>query len=397
MAAALSTASEAELFEKMGLTPGERKCYLALLEVGLTSAGPLIKRTGMQKSAVYFCLERLLDKGLASFVIRNNVKYFEAAKPSRLLEYLERKEKALEESKARVRELLPALEKIVPKKELRMARIYEGWEGMKSAFDDILDTLKSGDDYFVFSVSPEGRQERFRRFIKRFHVGRCRKKIVTKLLINEKLRDTVGRDREGEPYTEVKYVPASYLTPAAINVYGDKVLIALWTETPTGFTIESKEVADSFRSYFKMFWNDDTRTYRGLEGLKEVLEDSLNYKEGYWIGGRSDMTIHIPEYFRERFQPECIKRGIVFRLIAWPETRGREITRAPFVRIRYMPKGSMASTSKSGNVIWIYGDKVVNVLWGGKEKVVAFSIENKEISRNYREYFEVLWRMAARS
>ena len=114
----MASAEEAAVFEEMGLAPGERKCYLALLETGLTSAGPLIKRTGMQKSAVYFCLERLLDKGLASFVMRNNIKYFEAARPERLLEYVDEREKELEEHRKRVQALLPGLERIVPRKEV---------------------------------------------------------------------------------------------------------------------------------------------------------------------------------------------------------------------------------------------------------------------------------------
>src|SRR3990167_32103 len=110
----MASAEEAAVFEEMGLAPGERKCYLALLETGLTSAGPLIKRTGMQKSAVYFCLERLLDKGLASFVMRNNIKYYEAARPARLLDYLAKKRRALEESERRVQKIIPELDKITP-------------------------------------------------------------------------------------------------------------------------------------------------------------------------------------------------------------------------------------------------------------------------------------------
>ena len=383
----MASAEEAAVFEEMGLAPGERKCYLALLETGLTSAGPLIKRTGMQKSAVYFCLERLLDKGLASFVMRNNIKYFEAARPERLLEYVDEREKELEEHRKRVQALLPGLERIVPRKEVRMARVYEGWEGMKSAFKDIVDTLREGDDYLVFSVSPEGRQERFRRFISKFHAARCRKKIRLKIIVNETLRETVGRDREAEPYTRVKYTSSAELTPAAINVYGNKVLIALWTDTPTGFTIESKEVADSFRIYFNNLWSDYTRTYRGLEGIKELIEDTLNYKQVLNIGGGGSIGLYLTVFYHSRLEPECIRRGIKWRIIGREEMREGLIANARFVEMKYFSKSTLSPASP--NVIWIYGDKVVNVLWG--KDPVAFSVQNAKINKNYRDYFRHLW------
>lgn len=247
---------EEGVFEKIGLTPGERKVYLALLGWPPVTTGVIIKETGLQRSAVYFCLDRLMEKGLASFFLKNNVKYFEAARPEKLLAFLEDKEGEIEQQKEEVRRLLPSLERRAAKAaEVRGTRLFDGWEGMRSAFDDILITLKPGDDYLVLGVATvPAVLDRFRRFIAKFHAKRWQKKIRCNVIVDEVFRETIGKDRQKEPLTDVRFISKEYTAPAVVNIYANKVLIALWTEKPSAFIVESKEVADSFRNYFRLLW-----------------------------------------------------------------------------------------------------------------------------------------------
>ena len=62
-----------EILEKIGLTPGEAEVYEALIELGLSSAGDIIKKANIASSKVYDVLHRLLNKGLASYAIKNNL------------------------------------------------------------------------------------------------------------------------------------------------------------------------------------------------------------------------------------------------------------------------------------------------------------------------------------
>ena len=66
------------ILEDLGLTNAEIKTYLALLELGTTSAGNLIKKLSMHRAAVYDIIELLINKGLVSYIIKANRKYFEA-------------------------------------------------------------------------------------------------------------------------------------------------------------------------------------------------------------------------------------------------------------------------------------------------------------------------------
>ena len=58
--------------EKIGLTAGESEVYELLIETGQTKAGILIKKAKLASSKVYDVLQKLVNKGLASFVVINN-------------------------------------------------------------------------------------------------------------------------------------------------------------------------------------------------------------------------------------------------------------------------------------------------------------------------------------
>ena len=93
------------MLEKIGLTRNRSKIYLSLLKLGSTTAQNIIKESGLHRGIVYDGLEKLQELGLASFVIKDFKKYFQAAKPRRLLDYVE-------EQKEAIRSILPELERI---------------------------------------------------------------------------------------------------------------------------------------------------------------------------------------------------------------------------------------------------------------------------------------------
>src|SRR3989338_8148629 len=100
-----------EILEKLGLTGNEVKVYLALLRLGSVTAGEIIKSTNLHRAGTYDTLERLMEKGLVSYVIRANRKYFEAASPKNFLGVLERKEEELRKERSELLKIVPDLEK----------------------------------------------------------------------------------------------------------------------------------------------------------------------------------------------------------------------------------------------------------------------------------------------
>src|SRR3989338_8385224 len=101
---------ETKILEEIGLTPGEIKVYLALIGLGETTTGPIVDEARVSISKVYSILERLSKKGLVSHVVKNNVKYFKAADPNRLLIYLQEKEEHLKKQEQELKKFIPELE-----------------------------------------------------------------------------------------------------------------------------------------------------------------------------------------------------------------------------------------------------------------------------------------------
>jgi len=58
----------------IGLTDGETKAYLAMLELGSSTVGPIAKKSGISYSKIYEVLQRLIDKGIVSFIVKEKTR-----------------------------------------------------------------------------------------------------------------------------------------------------------------------------------------------------------------------------------------------------------------------------------------------------------------------------------
>ena len=67
-----------------GLTENEAEVYLLLLQEDSSLASALASDTKISRPHVYDSLNKLIEKGLASYVIKNNRKYFRSANPKEL-------------------------------------------------------------------------------------------------------------------------------------------------------------------------------------------------------------------------------------------------------------------------------------------------------------------------
>ena len=66
------------------LTAGESKVYSALVELGETQVGNILKISGVSHSKIYDILKRLSKKGLVSSIVKNGKQHFSASHPKNL-------------------------------------------------------------------------------------------------------------------------------------------------------------------------------------------------------------------------------------------------------------------------------------------------------------------------
>src|SRR3989338_3811687 len=101
---------ETKFLEDIGFTKGEIRVYLALLDVGRSTSGPVINKSEIARSKVYEILEKLKQKGLVTETIQRNIRHFQAAPPERIKDYIQEKEAELHQKELEFENYLPVLQ-----------------------------------------------------------------------------------------------------------------------------------------------------------------------------------------------------------------------------------------------------------------------------------------------
>jgi len=228
-----------EQLREAGLTENEAKMYLALLELGPSNAGLISRKAGMHRRVVYDTAYMLIKKGLVGYILRNNVRLFQAVNPERLKEIIDERGK-------RIEEILPNMLALYGKtKEKEETNFYKGKNGLKTVFEDQLsensEILILGANHLAYDML----QFYFHWFDKK----RLEKKLKARIIFTKK---------EGVPkipYTEIRFLPEKYSSPLAVNIYGEKVALILWSKTnPFAVVIKNKEMSDGYKKYFELLW-----------------------------------------------------------------------------------------------------------------------------------------------
>jgi sugar-specific transcriptional regulator TrmB len=232
-----------ELIEQLGFTRTESKIYVTLLEFGSSRAGKLSKKSGIHRRSVYDAVERLIEKGLVSYIKRNNITFFEAVNPDKLVELVHEKEK-------NIQALLPELNlKYKLSKEKEETLFFRGKPSLKTVFDD---QIQTGKEILIMGASTKA-PEILNYYFPHFDKERVRKKINVKIIFDETARNKEYVKKI--PLSEIRFVPKEYASFAATNIYADKICIVLWSEEPIAILIKNNEIAKGYKNYFELVWN----------------------------------------------------------------------------------------------------------------------------------------------
>ena len=146
--------------------------------------------------------------------------------------------------------------------------------------------------------------------------------------------------------------------------------------------ILSPLVASLSEKYNKTKDKEETNFYKGKEGLKTVFEDQLNAKEILILGASSKAYETLQFYFKW-YDKTRKEKKIRSRIIA----SDRNFSKIPLSEIKYLPEKYSSPVAVN-----IYNDKTAIILWA--KDPIAIVIKNKEIAIGYKNYFELLWKIA---
>jgi len=232
---------------KIGLSEKETDLYLLIMKHKEIRASEISKIRGESRTHVYDTINKLLEKSLITYVVKNNVKFFKTTTPEKLLDYLKEKEAKIKEEEKEILKIIPEIKKIkesIEKEETKI-EIYEGKEGLKTVMNDI---LREGKDLVTWGATTKVEEYLPDFFIRKYLNERKRRKIRAKQLFTE----FYGVLKS--PLSENRKLPKEFASPTTTAVYGNKVSIWLWMEVPKVILIENKDLANSYRKHFDLMW-----------------------------------------------------------------------------------------------------------------------------------------------
>jgi len=234
---------DTRILEDIGLTNAEIKVYLALLELGTATAGPILDKTGLQNSVVHRALHSLLDKGLISFVKEGKRNHYQATNPKHIIEFIN-------EKKERFEEILPEL--LIKQKVAKEKPEIVSFRGIKGIKELLLELLEAGGkEHHTFGSTRKSLMLGEAWWVS-YHRKRAKKSIKAKLMFNESLKYWKAEIKYSK--TEIRYTKAGFEPLTETIIRNDKIGIIIWTEKPLGILIHNKAAADSYDKFFQIMW-----------------------------------------------------------------------------------------------------------------------------------------------
>jgi sugar-specific transcriptional regulator TrmB len=242
---------EKELLINLGLTDGEAKVYLALAKLGSSTVGPIVKEAKVAYSNIYEILNRLLEKGLISFIIKEKTKYFQVTNFSQLYEYLNKKEQEIEKEKQSLKKLIPDLEKLKSLKVKQEADVFIGFNGVRTAYERLMESNKD-EEYLFFYIAEENYEEIDKFWMHLYHKF---KNLKVRGIANIKYKKSTYIKK-----TKFKMKYINFPIPGNIDIHEDKVLFTSFKDKPLATLIMSRDIANKFKEYFYSIWGDKYKT-----------------------------------------------------------------------------------------------------------------------------------------
>lgn len=232
------------ILKELGLTNNEIEVYLTLLRSGSISVNTIAEKSGLHRQAVYDALDRLLEKGFVSFVIRNNKKYFQGINPEKILEYLKEKE---DKFKSILQDLVNLTK--LPREDT-FVEVFKGKEVIRTVYRDIVKEFQKNPGEVLISGVDERKFIEEDRIALLQHIKKLQKlKCKERIIVKEDEKYFV----EG-PQTEYRWISKESFSPTAIFVYNNKLTTIILGNPNYAIIIENRNLADAYRKQFNLLW-----------------------------------------------------------------------------------------------------------------------------------------------
>lgn len=237
-----------KLLKEAGFLDKEVSVYLSILELGRGTVAEIARKAGVNRSTGYVILDSLTAKGLTRVSGKEPKQEYVAESPEKLGDYMRNEAEKHKSLASSVSDLLPELISLHKVGDRPTVRFYEGLAGLEYVYND---TLNSPDDIYSTSTYEE-MHETLPKYFSTYYARRVKKGIFVRTFVADTPLARFRKANDKAEYRETFLVPKEkFQLPTDIEIYGNKVMFASWKEK-LGVIIESKEIATTLRSVFKL-------------------------------------------------------------------------------------------------------------------------------------------------
>lgn len=204
--------------------------------------------TGFHRNIVYNNLDRLVKRGLATYVEKDGRRVYQAADPSALTEALEERKHEIEEDIATAERLADEIRQTKTREEQSTeTQAYEGRLAIKSYLKTKVD-----DDVDVMGAPLRSVDVLGDTFWKNYNAKLKHRSTQVRLLLNPGL-DGEAQRIENDHVT-IRFLPERLQPNTEIRIYDEDIAQILWQPEPILIAVTSDTAVASHRDYFEYFW-----------------------------------------------------------------------------------------------------------------------------------------------
>ncbi len=244
----------AKELEKIGLSENEAKVYLAGLELGPSTAQMIAAKATVSRPTTYIMIETLIKRGLMSSFQKGKKRIFVCGEPSQLKKIIEQEKNFLSKKVGDLEKLLPQLLQVTKLTEPPIVTVFEGAVGLRNIHDDLIETSKKTGIIDNIAAIDDARKRDPEDEMMPLWNEIAENKIKVRTIYIKSGEDVVYPG-QAEGYWQTRRLPEEKFNfGGEISVYGNKVAALTTKGKIFGLVIESREIADTFRTIFELAW-----------------------------------------------------------------------------------------------------------------------------------------------
>jgi sugar-specific transcriptional regulator TrmB len=233
------------VFEELGLTDSEAKTYLALLELGSSTAGDILVKSGLQNSVIHRALNSLIEKSIINYIMEGKRKVYQATDPTNFYHFIDEKKRKFDD-------ILPKLkEKQSLSRNSETATVYKGNRGINEVYS--LLRSQGSKEYLSFGGGRQCELRMGTSWWKNHHLKRLDNKLPSRQVFDETVRG-FGNFLHNKPLSQVRFLPAEFEQFQETVIVADYVAITIFTDIAYSLLIHDRLVAEGYRKHFELLW-----------------------------------------------------------------------------------------------------------------------------------------------